>query len=238
MPDTHELTSSSLEALSQQYRAIANNLANASTPGFKRSRTLFQQVLEKAGNAKQSPLEKVASRPAVDFSQGTLTPTGWSLDLAIQGQGMFRLETPDGPLYTRSGQFRVNNARQLVNPAGHTVGGPITLPPTVSPSDISVSRNGTLTAGGVRIGKLPVVMFQDPQKLAPAGQNCFRAPRGVEEADATDFTVHQGFFESSNVSVVEELVGLITVTRMYEANLKNIRVQDEETKSLLNVAMS
>lgn len=236
MPDTHQLTSSSLEALSQQYRAIANNLANASTPGFKRSRTLFQQVLEKAGG--HTPLEKVSSRPAVDFSQGLLTPTGWSLDLAIEGNGMFRMETPNGVLYSRSGRFRTNESRQLVDQAGHTVGGPITLPPNVSPSDVSVSSNGTLTANGIRLGKLPIVAFQNPERLVPAGQNCYRAPENEPEEDAKDFRVHQGFYESSNVSVVEELVGLITVTRMYEANLKNIRVQDEESKSLLNVAMS
>jgi len=238
MPEITELTASTLEALTQQYRAIANNLANVSTPGFKRSRTLFQQVMDRAGQAGQvSATQKVEGRPAVDFSQGTLTASGSSLDLAIEGPGFFRLETPDGPRYTRNGRFRTNAERQLVDAAGRAVGGPIIVPAAVSPSSIRVARDGTVTTEGQRIGRLPVVSFDRPGDLLPVGECCYKAPADMPERDAEGFSVQQGFYEASNVSVVEELVGLITVTQMYEANLKGIRMEDEYTRSLLNVAM-
>ena len=244
MGESASAIASSLTALTEQYRSITNNLANASTPGFKRTRTSFQQLLDGAtgqGPVSSSTAGQVQQASAIDFTQGVPTPTGRALDAALEGEGFFVLETPDGPLYTRCGKFRGSGSGQLVDPMGRLVsgdGGPISFPPTVGMSKIAISRDGTIRAGTQSLGKLRVVTFADPSQLTPVGQGCFRAPAGAEMREAENVQVHQGFVESSNVSVVEELVGLITVTRMYEANLKSVQVQDESMKNLLNVAMS
>jgi flagellar basal-body rod protein FlgF len=243
MSDSAKAIASSLEALTQQYRTITNNLANASTPGFKRTRTTFQQLLDNA-TSRAAPGEsggRLSPSNSIDFAQGVLTPTGRGLDLALEGDGFFVLETPDGPLYTRSGKFRTNGEGQLVDPVGRLVSGdsgPITVPPTASTMDLVVSRDGRVSVGSQSLGKLKVVTFADASQLTPVGGGCFQAARSATVRDVEGAVVHQGFFESSNVSVVEELVGLISVTRLYEANLKSISVQDDKTKSLMQVAMS
>lgn len=237
-------TTSSLDALSEQYRSITHNLANASTPGYKRRRTLFAELLDTAAAQPvegAAPAASVTQAQAVDFSQGALTHTGAALDLALEGDGFFALETPEGPLYTRGGTFRINAEGQLVDLAERTVtgqAGPIVIPPSVSSAAVQISRDGNVTAAGESIGRLKIVEFPEASDLTPVAGGCFRATEGLAASDAENTFVHQGFFESSNVSVVEELVGLITVTRMYEANLKGIEVDDERMKTLLDVAMS
>ena len=247
MPTLPSATASSLEALTQEYRAITNNLANVNTPGFKRARTSFRQLLDAmstpadASGEAQAPGGTVYPVSAIDFSQGVLTRTGRSLDLALEGDGFFELETTEGPLYTRSGKFHVNAQRQLVDGAGRLVAGqagPISLPPGVPPGQVGVSRDGGIRAGGSEIGRPRIVRFDQPSELVPAGDGCFRAPAGVAATEATDVSVHQGYVESSNVSAVEELIGLITVTRLYQANVKMLTAQDESLERILDVAAS
>ena len=247
MADFSSMSASSLEALTQQYRTITHNLANANTPGFKRSRTSFQQLLDSAAaraitpGTTGGPGGRLLANNAVDFQQGALTATGRNLDLAIEGDGFFVLETPEGPLYTRCGKFRANEEGQLVDGLGRLVAGkngPIALPAAASTMDVAVGRDGQITAGGQSIGQLRIVRIDEPAALMPVGNGCFRAPASAEVRDADDVVIHQGFHESSNVSVVEELVSLISVTRLYEANLKTMNVQDETTKDLIRVANS
>jgi flagellar basal-body rod protein FlgF len=245
MAELNDVTASSLEALSQQYRAIAHNLANATTPGYKRLRTAFVQALEQAmsvaGEAEAGGGETVSGLTTVDFGQGTLTRTGSSLDLALDGKGFFVLEGPEGRRYTRAGRFHVDLTGQLVDSSGRIVlgeGGPIVVPPTVSPTDVHVGRDGTVLAAGQSIGKLEVVAFDDESDLEPVGENAFAAVDGASAEAAESFAVRQGYLESSNVSTVQELVGLIEVTRLYEANIKSVTVQDERLKEILDVAMS
>jgi len=246
MPGNSNAIASGLDALTQQYRTITNNLANASTPGFKRTRTTFRQLLDGATARPGSPADAQASRRiapqnSLDFTQGMMTHTGRNLDVALDGEGFFVLDTPDGPLYTRCGKFRSNGEGQLVDPAGRLVAGdngPITVPPSVSAADVSIARDGRVSAGGQSLGKLRIVQFPDPAQLTPVGSGCFQAKASAEVKDAEKVGVQQGFYESSNVSVMEELVDLLTVTRLYEANIKSIAAQDEKGKQLLQVAMS
>jgi len=243
-----ETTSSSLEALGREYQAIAHNLANANTVGYKRRQSSFALVLaERLGGASVvtdvSRLTggSVQGSLQVDFAEGRMVRTSRPLDLALHGRGFFVVETPQGPLYTRNGVFRTNAQGQLVDASGRTVageGGPITIPTGVSSRSVNVATDGSISAGGNSIGKLRVVEFEDPTLLVPAGRNCFRAPAGTQPNPAAGTTVHQGFQEASNVNVVEELVGLITIGRLYEANLKAVTSQDERLKSLLQVALS
>lgn len=231
--------SSSLEALTDQYRTITENLANANTTGYKRRVTAFQQALASSlattapGGA--ATISNVTDRTSIDFTQGSMARTEAPLDLALDGSGLFVLETPTGPLYTRHGSFSLNSSNQLVDRAGRLVGGeggPITIPTTVSLQNVSIDRDGTVAAEGKAIGKVKIVQFQDPTVLTPVGGNCYAAPKTAQQQPATA-ALHQGYQEGSNVNVVEEMVGLITVSRMYEANLKNVHAQDEQSKNLL-----
>lgn len=227
-------TSSSITALGEQYRAITQNLANASTNGYKAQRTAFSQVLRKSQVA-------VETSQYVDFTQGSLVHTGRALDLAINGEGFFVIESPEGEKYTRNGAFRPNVNGQLVNGLGELLAGengPVTLPPNAGEGNINVDQQGNIRVNGLQVGKVRVVTFGNAGALVPVGGGAFTAPDNINPDDAENYAVIQGHQESSNVSMVEELVGLITVTRLYEANTKTITAQDERLKTLLSVAMA
>jgi len=240
-----ELSASSMDALSTQYRAIAHNLANASTTGYKRRLSKFVQALRQTVESGDSPVDtatrKVTGLAVVDHTQGALTQTNRPLDLALEGKGFFAVQAPGGPLYTRNGAFRLSPQRQLVDISGRSVlgeAGPITLPPGTGTATLNVSTDGVITAAGQRIAKLRLVEFTEPTLLEPIGQNCFRAPQGAVTESAPTTRVHQGYQEASNVNVVEELVGLIAVSRLYEANVRSIQTQDDRMKNILEVAMA
>jgi len=246
MQNSIEATASALEALSIQYQVTANNLANVSTAGFKRQRATFAQVLQEQmaptepGAPAETALPQLVGAVATDFSQGSLIQTDRPLDVALEGPGFLVVETPQGPLYTRNGSLQRNAQGQLVDGSGRTIageGGPITVPPSGSEATIRIASDGSVSVGGAAIGKLRLVEFARPGELKPQGGNCFSAG-GVGPAAATKTSVRQGCQESSNVSAVEELVGLIMVSRLYEANIKAMTTQDERVKSLLQVAMA
>ena len=136
----------------------------------------------------------------------------------------------------------MNADRQLVDSEGHVVAGdsgPITMPATASLDQISVTRNGAISADGVPVGKLLLVDFkEDETKLASAGLNCFVAPDGLEPEPAEALSVHQGFQEGSNVQLYEEMVDMMMVTRMYEANMRFSKVSSDTTQSLINLALA
>lgn len=234
---------STLNGLTQEFDLIAHNLANVSTPGFKRRCNVFSKTLM----AQEDALDKKAgreiqARTAIDFSQGNLTETGRTLDMALCGKGFFVIETPQGPLYTRNGMFRLNENSQIVDLVGRIVAGesgPITIPSSIGLSQIHVSSDGNISGAGTPIGKLKLVDFQDKEsKLTPTGLNCFQAPQNLEPEPVEKIIVKQGYQESSNVQMVEELVDMIMVSRLYEANMKFISKTGETTKNLLDVAMS
>jgi len=238
---------SSLATLSDHYRTITHNLANVNTTGFKRQVHVHSQSFDgqraAAGrDSTDAAVGQVSGQMGIDFSQGRLIHTDRPLDLAIQGpNAFFVIETPEGPLYTRNGVFQLNAQGQLVDAAGNNVGsegGPIVIPSTISLSQIVVSTNGQISAGGQAIGKLRVQVLEDLSVLEQVGSSCFRAPATAATRSAEDVRIHQGFQEGSNVSTVQELVDLITVARMYEANLKTIQARDDGMDSLLQATMS
>jgi len=246
MADAVQSLGSTLEALTSRYRAVAHNLANANTAGFKKRRSMFAEALAhkeaEAGRAGGTG-GQIAETSVIDFTQGTALQTGRPLDLCLTGEGFFTIETPEGRLYTRNGAFHVNANRQLVDSVGRTVAGdtgPITLPAGSSPADVTVSREGRLSARGVALGQLQITQFARRGQLRPVGQNTFHAPEAAEASDAgpESFSIQQGFQEGSNVTMVEELIDLITVSRLYEANLKSVSKQDDRMDHLLRVAMA
>ncbi len=233
---------SNVDVLTRQFEQIANNLANVSTTGYKRQRSDFLSALRSQMTGSDTVLQaQVAMKQTVDFSQGNLIQTGRSLDLALSGSGFFVIETPDGPRYTRSGAFLVSATGQLVDSQGRMVSGesgPIVVPAGTDLSRLAVGGDGQVSAAGVLIGRLRIVDFGDQQgKLQPVGASCFQASADANPAPAQKATVRQGFQESSNVQMVEELVAMITVSRMYEANVRVLTANREASKSLMDVAM-
>ncbi|MBM4017745.1 MAG: flagellar hook basal-body protein [Planctomycetes bacterium] len=227
-------------ALGRQYEAIAHNLANASTPGYKR---LFCTLVGGAPGAAGGPggaAAPILGESSVDFTQGAIVHTGRPLDLALHGKGFFVVETPQGERYTRNGTFQTSAQGQLVDSGGRTVAGdagPIVIPRTAGEAGVSVAADGRIQAGSTVLGKLRIVEFEKPEALVPAGEGSFRAPRTAAPLPAAKTTVQQGFQEASNVSVVNELVGLITVTRLYEANANIMNKRGEMAKTIIQVAM-
>ncbi len=206
-----------LVARTQALDAIANNLANVSTVGYRAERTAFKSVLADAEGADGSPMERainsygIAGDSVLDLSQGNLQKTGNELDMAIQGPGYFVVQTARGPMYTRNGSFQVSAQRQLVTASGDAVmgqGGVITL----QPGSVSVSPDGTISSNGAITGKLHIVEFPPSTKLTSAGNNLYSAPANTA-GDSTGSDVQQGYLESSNVNPILGMVQLVTAQR-------------------------
>ena len=246
MSDLVSQVSSTLGGLKQEFNIIAHNMANVETVGYKRVCNTFSQVLAAQGAGSVAQAGDGANvESIVDFTQGNLNKTDRSLDFALNGKGFFVVETLEGSLYTRNGMFRILDGR-IVDTAGRTVAGesgPMTITPNVVASQISVSNDGSIGAridgGDVAIGKFRLVDFGENEKeLQQAGINCFQAPEDIKPDAATTLTVRQGYSEGSNVQMVEELVDMIMVSRLYEANMQFVSVRRDASKSIIDVAMS
>jgi flagellar basal-body rod protein FlgF len=234
---------SSVDALTRELEIISHNLANASTTGFKRRCNAFSKALDaQQGGAETYSPGQIDLKSAFDFSQGNLVQTDRTLDFALLGKGFFVVETATGPLYTRNGAFQTNQNGQLIDSSGNPVAGesgPITVPANVGLLDIQVTADGRLVANGTNIGKLKLVGFKDNEsKLVPAGNNCFAMPdKDIRPEPAENVIIKQGSQEASNVKTIDELVDMIMVTRLYEANMKYVAAQKENSSSLTSVAM-
>jgi flagellar basal body rod protein FlgG len=248
MSDESGQISSGLNALMEKYMAASNNIANVSTPGFKRTVTAFSTTLESvmrsnSGNSSDIPLTTpVESYQAIDFSQGEITPTGSPLDIALEGKGFLTLETSSGPLYTRSGSLDVNKIGQLIDRSGRLVlgqNGPIVISREVAVSDVQIGTDGVLKAGGVEIGKFKLVKFDDENtQLEAVGYGAYRAIDKDDAVPATNVKVRQGCRESSNVQMMSEMVSLMTVSRIYEMHINILKRQRENGSAALGVANS
>jgi flagellar basal-body rod protein FlgG len=241
-----------------QADVIANNLANVNTSGFKRTLLQVQSAPEmglyrlqndpSSDNPRGNPSNayvgalgmgaQVMDTPTV-FEQGALSKTGNPLDLALQGNGFFSIQTPQGVRYTRDGQFSEDPAGRLVTMDGNLVlgtnGQPVQL--QTSGGAVQIDRNGQITQNGQLVGTLRLVQFSNLAQVRPEGDNHFVATAAAGAAPATAATVHQGFLETSNASVVRSMVDLITAQRWYEANTKVIQTQDQANSwAISNVA--
>lgn len=245
-----------MEAQQLNLNTIANNLANVNTPGFKRSKIEFQDLLYQkpsrasgtdsgGGNIVPTGIEvgngsRVASTSKV-FTQGQLTHTGEDLDLAIQGDGFFEIQRPDGTFaYTRDGSFKLNAQGQVVTTDGLPVLSGFQAIP--SGSAIAISENGQVTltgANGTTTFRLSLTRFANPSGLRSMGGNLYEetaasgTPEVGQPAEQGFGKIAQKYIEGSNVNIVEEMVNLIVAQRAYEINSKSIQTSDE---MLQNVA--
>jgi len=244
MSELTEQVSSSIDALTKEFEIISHNLANVSTVGFKRRCNAFSQYIEtpEAGSQTYSP-GSIELNSVFDFSQGNIVETGRSLDFALYGKGFFVIETPEGPLYRRNGMFLTNQNGQIVDFQGRIVAGeagPITIPNDVGIEQVSVSSNGSISIGGVTVGKFQLVDFEEnEEKLVPTGENCYAmADENIQPVAAENIVVKQGYQEASNVKMIDELVDMIMVSRLYEANMKFFTASTEVTNTIINAIMA
>ncbi len=246
-----------MEAQQNQLDAIAHNLANVSTNGFKKSHVVFEdlmyQNLRQAGSNSseqttlptglQVGLGTRAVANARTFTQGNLQQSGNPLDLAIQGNGFFQIQMPDGTVgYTRDGAFQVSAQGQLVTNNGYLVQPGITIPATAQ--SISIANDGSVSvtlpgqAAPQAVGQISLANFINPAGLDPKGENLFAetAASGTASTGAPGTnslgSLRQGFVETSNVNVVEELIGMIQTQRAYELNSKAIQTSDQMLQKL------
>lgn len=244
-----------MEAQQLNLNTIANNLANVNTPGFKRSTIEFQDLLYQkprsagsengGGDLVPTGIEvgngsRVASTTKV-FTQGQLTNTGERLDLAIQGDGFFEVQRPDGTVaYTRDGAFKLNAGGQVVTTDGRPVLSGFQNVPAGTTA-ISISENGEVTyqtPNGNQTFRLTLARFANPAGLQSLGGNLL-AESGASGTAETGQpgeqgfgSVMQGYRESSNVNIVEEMVNLIIAQRAYEVNSKSIQASDEMLQNI------
>ena len=185
--------------------------------------------------------DQTSASTIFDFSQGNLTETGRAMDFALRGKGFFVIETPEGPLYTRNGMFRADQNGRIVDSMGRAVAGdagPISIPADVSLEQVTVSKDGSISTNGTQIGKFKLVDFKDNEnQLIAVGTNCFWVSKDIIPQAADNIEVKQGFQEGSNVKMVEELVDMVMITKLYEANMKFILASKDTSKALLSVAM-
>lgn len=203
----------------------ANNIANASTSGFKAQRMLYSTFeAEKKGEGDRQLLVAGASaQNRTDFSTGSFQQTGRGMDIAIEGDAFLQIQTPRGVRYTRAGNMTVNDGGMLVTKNGDLVvgeKGPITIP---LDSELSIGQKGVLSAGGSDIDSLKLVRFDNPAAaLMKDGDSMFVATGSEVPQNATNSRVIQGSLEGSNVNSVTEMVAMINNNREFESLQKSL----------------
>jgi flagellar basal-body rod protein FlgG len=254
------ISKTGLDAQQTNLDVIANNLANVATNGFKRSRAVFEDLLYqtiRSPGAQSSQNTQLPSglqlgtgvRPVATariFTQGNLQQTGNSFDVAINGAGFFQIQLPDGSTaYTRDGSFHLDSQGQLVTASGFVLQPGITVP--ANTLSVTIGQDGVVSAvqsgnpAPVQIGQIQLANFVNPAGLAPLGQNLFvetaasGAPTTGTPGSSGMGLLNQGYVETSNVNVVEELVNMIQAQRAFEINSRAIQVSDQILQRLAQV---
>jgi len=239
---------------------ISNNLANVNTTGFKKSRADFQDLMYQYELEPGAATSQTTSNPTgiqiglgvktvgvqKVFTQGDLVSTGNQLDVAIEGDGFFQVTRPDGTIaFSRAGSLRMNEVGRIVTPDGFDVAPGIAVP--AGSLGITIGQDGTVTvrqpgvAVPANLGQLTAVTFPNNSGLRAVGQSMYEETLASGPPVAGIFSqigvgrLNQGFIESSNVSVVEQVVNMITGQRAYEASSKGITTADEMVSQAINL---
>ena len=254
------ISKTGMEAQQTQLDVISNNLANVSTNGFKRANAVFEDLMYQnlrqvgSNSTEQSQLptglqvglgvRTVATTRS--FAQGSMQQSGNSLDVAVKGNGFFQVTMPDGTIgYTRDGSFQLDSQGRLVTSAGLPIANGVTIPATAQ--SVSISADGVVTAtipGNTApqpMGTIALANFVNPAGLEPKGGNLY-AETAASGQPATGTpgsnglgTLQQGFVETSNVNIVQELVNMIQTQRAYEMNSKAVQTSDQMLQKLSQI---
>lgn len=232
MENTSFIALSRATALERQMQVVANNIANMSTTGFKAETPLFTEFVEKP--QKDEKYSMVLDRATFrNTSNGAINPTGNPLDVALEGDGYFMLDTLDGPRYSRAGSFTLNDTRELVNSSGLPVlddgGNTITIPANVA--DIRISPQGDVSTEQGPLGKIGVVRFAQEQLMNQLGNNLYQTNEKPTPVEAGETKVRQGFLEGSNVQAIMEMNNMIEVNRQYQSVQRLLQGEHERLRN-------
>lgn len=246
-----------MRARQRALEVTANNIANASTSGFKADRLLYRSFEAAQLEAQQSPSapnpapgagapagaagqtaaaltpqplgeQNLVTGGTTDFSRGSIRQTGRSLDVAITGDGFFAVQTPRGERYTRAGSFTLDAAGQLVTQSGDLVKGQ-NGGITIPPGEVSFGEDGTITVNGKNIDRLKVVRFADPRaSLLKEGASLFAAAPGIRPREDNASQIEQGALELSNVNTVAEMAAMMQTGREFESLQRSISLMMNE----------
>lgn len=214
----------------RRFQLISQNLSNVQTVGYKKDvpvfSSLFAQALEHSGGENREA-------SVVSFQQGNLERTGNRLDLAIEGEGFFKVMTPNGIRYTRAGHFQLDRERKLTHAGRFPVlgrSGEISL----NGNEVVVEKDGTIKLDGQVRDRIALVTFVDTTRLKKEGNNLFVLEAPQEEKEVETVSLLQGYLEQSNVNSIEEMVKLIDALRTYESCIKIIQSRDELNGKVVN----
>ena len=234
------VSSAGASARIRELEITANNLANSSTEGFRADIATFRAALTASLRAPErgagpAPIHVFAGTAgqATRHGAGGFVRTGAPLDAAIDGEGFFSVQTPEGVAYTRAGHFQVDRTGLLVTEQGHAVlgaGGPISIgaqPARIQPDGQIVD------AGGAPLGQLSVVRFEDPGELTKGAENLFRAPALARRVPADGAGVIPGGVEGSNVNPMSELAQLVSLQRAFDASMQALEADDSASRRLI-----
>jgi len=227
----------------EKLEAVTENIANATTPGYRKlvvAHRVFETALANASASANSRImpETYYDPSVVDFTQGAVRQTGRTLDFAIRGPGFFVVTNEGRDLYTRKGDFKLNPDGALVNADGmqvQGVTGPVRIPPQTSINSITCDDAGNLRAGGSEvIARLKIAVFDNPHRLARTGTTLFMAPDDVNPKDSdADTSILNGALETANTTIFQEIADLVTLMRNYEACQRMIRNSDDNTGRMI-----
>jgi flagellar basal-body rod protein FlgF len=238
-------SASSLAALERWQDAVTQNISSSQVIGYKKRTVEFSVVAagevqtdsrQKIGHGEGQSMYYPSASYGISFKDGENSPTRRNLDLAIDGEGFFEVQLPDGAkAFTRAGDLHLRPDRTLVSsqnqPILSNTGAPIQLLP--GQSEISINTDGAVRQGGNTIGRISIVKFDDEKKLVPITAGLFRYIGGTDPVTVDKPQVLQGYLEGSNVAPLREMVDLVNIARAYEANQKLIQSHDQTMQKTL-----
>lgn len=220
--------------LNREMQSIANNIANASTTGFRKEGLVFSEYVSDLGKGEDSLSMAEGNVRITNDAQGPLTPTGGTYDLAIEGDGFFLIDTPNGQALTRAGAFTPNDQGELTTHDGYRLldngGAPIFVPGNAQ--SIAVASDGTLSADGQPLAQIGLYLPEDPNTMTrDAGVRFYTDGAIVPQDEAV---ILQGYVENSNVNPISEVSRMIEVQHAYTMGVKFFEQEDERIKSVIS----
>jgi flagellar basal-body rod protein FlgF len=229
-------TLSRQSGLMNEIRVVANNIANATTTGYRQEGLVFSEYIQEARHQPSLSMARAEVRNT-NLEQGVLNQTNAKFDLAIEGEGFFMLDTDSGDRLTRAGSFTPDAAGNLVSMSGHRVmdanGAAIFVPPDAQ--TIHIASDGTISADGRLVGQVGVFKPNNAGGMIREGGVMFRAEDGVEAT--AEAKVMQGFLEGSNVNAIEQVARLVEIQRAYELGQSFLKTEDERIRNAVKNLM-